>query len=154
MDILHTKCLTTYIRRGEAHSLHNILRDRDIQNTHSQVHSISTVPRVLKLMFVSYITVCRSALQCVAVHYSVSQCVTVCCSASQCVAVRHSVSQCVTVCRSALQCVAVHHSVSQCVTVCRSASQCVAVLQLIFASYRMSSHAHVHFAGNALLKYF
>jgi len=71
-----------------------------------------------------YVAVCCSALQCVAVRCSVSQCVAVCRSALHCVAVRCNVSQCVTVCRSALQCVAVRCSVSQCVAVCCSASQC------------------------------
>jgi len=87
--------------------------------------------------------VCRSALQCVAVFYSVLQraamwcnfvvmsrrgahnelqvcckCVAVCCSVLQCVAVCCSVLQCVAVCRSVLQCVAVCCSVLQCAAVC------------------------------------
>ena len=102
-----------------------------------------------------FVAVCCSALQCVAVWYSVLlgvavcckccsiflwssqiasrrraallQCAEVCCIALQCVAVCCSVFQCVAVCCSALQGVAVCCSVLQGVAVCCSVLQCVAV---------------------------
>ena len=96
------------------------------------------------------VSVCCSAMQCVAVRGSLLQCVAVRCSVMQgvlvcsiprkqrdCpfarefvlqgVAVRCSVVQCSAVWCSVLQCVAVCCSVLQCVAVCCSVLQCVAV---------------------------
>jgi len=88
--------------------------------------------------------VCCSVLQCVAVYYSVLQCVNdvkitsidtmtwrppeLYRSVLQCVAVCCSVMQCVAVCGSGMQCVAVCGSVMQCVAVCGSIMQCVAAV--------------------------
>ena len=92
------------------------------------------------------VAACCSALQCVAVRYSVLQCarggmtfekfhqpplrlpprvlqcIAVCCSVLQCVSVSLSVLQCVVVCCSVLQCVAVCCSVLQCASPSSSAS--------------------------------
>jgi len=99
--------------------------------------------------------VCCIVLQCVSLHYSVSQCVAVCflvvlfwCfliitwqdalsfgviagitfiqDQNQCVAVRCSALQCVAVRCSALQCVAGCCNVLQCVAMCCSVLQCLA----------------------------
>ena len=74
--------------------------------------------RDLKLRRCTYVAMCFSVLQCVAVC---CQCVAVCCSVLQCVAVCCDMLQCVAVCCSVLQCVAVCCSVLQCVkgSVCK-----------------------------------
>ena len=66
-----------------------------------------------------FISMCCSALQCVAVCCSVLQCVAVCCSVLHVNRIhdkpKGNVLQCVAVCCSVLQCVAVCCSVLQCV---------------------------------------
>ena len=60
--------------------------------------------------------VCCSVLQCVAVRYSVLQCVSLCGSASYPYGFAHEgVLQCVVACCNALQCIAVRFTVWQCI---------------------------------------
>jgi len=68
-----------------------------------------------RYIWIYWVAVCCSVMQCVAVWCSVMQCDAVWCSVLQCVAVCCSVIQCVAVCCSLLQCVAVCCSVLQCV---------------------------------------
>ena len=95
-------------------------------------------------------------LQCVAVCYSVLQCVAVdaclqlaqvlhllpllqCAAAATPVAVSCSVLQCAAVCCSVLQCVASYCSVLQCVAVCDSVLQCVAVAAVCCSVLQLTS---------------
>jgi len=105
-----------------------------------------------------------SALQCVAVCYSVLQCFAICCSELQrlqCVAdkpattspamlqrvvVCCSVLQCVAVCYSVLQCVAVHYNVLQYMDILRYIAVSCSVLQRVAVCCSMLQHVAVCFS--------